>query len=348
MSAGAEPGPAAYGRGGTGADGHRRQPRPRPAQRRIVPRRRAASRRGGRDARDPRPLRRPARASTSSTAAFGIVEIANAAMASALRLMSVQRGLDPRGVRAGRVRRRRAGPRQPAGGRDGHRQDDRPAQPGHVLGARAPDERPPPRLLADVPAAHRVGRRRRRSARCSPGSRPTAGRCSVARASPTQDVADRGPRRDAVRRPELRAADRAAARWTSSRTTCRGGRAASTPPTSGRTGSPPRPSRPRSSTSGWRRSGGSRRGCRARIPDGRRAASSRRLDPPGLLRRDRRLHRRRRSTTASTFVHATVAGRAVHRRGDGFDHRRPPRLLGPSRTRWGNLVITPSGGEGPA
>ena len=31
------------------------------------------------------------------TAAFGIVEIANAAMASALRLMSVQRGLDPRG-----------------------------------------------------------------------------------------------------------------------------------------------------------------------------------------------------------------------------------------------------------
>ncbi len=65
VSAGAEPGPASYGHGGHGADRHRRQPRPRPAQRRVVPRRRAASRRGRRDAGDPRALRRPARASTS-------------------------------------------------------------------------------------------------------------------------------------------------------------------------------------------------------------------------------------------------------------------------------------------
>ena len=185
ISAGAEPGPAAYGRGGTeptvtdanlvlgrlSAD--------------LVPRRRAASRRGRGDARD-RASAAPARsASTSTTAAFGIVEIANAAMASALRLMSVQRGLDPRAFGARRVRRRGPGPRQPAGVGDGHRQDDRPAEPRHVLGARAAAQRPSARLLADVPAPDGDRRRRTPSGRCSTGSRPRAGRCSGAKASPT-------------------------------------------------------------------------------------------------------------------------------------------------------------------
>ena len=172
VSAGAEPGPAAYGRGGTGADGHRREPRARPAGRRIVPRRRAPPRRRRRHARDPATACADPLGMDVVTAAYGIVEIANAAMASALRLMSVQRGLDPRAFGLVGFGGAGPGPRQPAGGRDGHPQDDRAAQPGHVLGARAAAERPPPRLLADVPAADRDGRRRGDRGAVSRGSRP--------------------------------------------------------------------------------------------------------------------------------------------------------------------------------
>jgi N-methylhydantoinase A len=95
MSAGAEPGPASYGRGGTeptvtdanlvlgrlGADaflGGELHLDVDAATRAIE---RACATRLGTDV---------------TAAAYGIVEIANAAMSSALRLMSVQRGLDPR------------------------------------------------------------------------------------------------------------------------------------------------------------------------------------------------------------------------------------------------------------
>ena len=94
-SAGAEPGPACYGRGGTeptvtdanlvlghlAADGA--------AGRRRAPRRR------GRRAR--RSARWPTRsASTLLACAEGIVRVANAEMVRALRVMTVERGIDPR------------------------------------------------------------------------------------------------------------------------------------------------------------------------------------------------------------------------------------------------------------
>ena len=95
-SAGAEPGPACYGRGGERADGHRRQPPARPPRRRLAPgRRRRARRRGGR-----------ARRSAASPAtlgldrletAAGIVRVANQEMVRALRVVTVERGVDPRG-----------------------------------------------------------------------------------------------------------------------------------------------------------------------------------------------------------------------------------------------------------
>ena len=59
-SAGAVPGPAAYGRGGTRADRDRRQPRPRPARQERFPRRQHAARRGRRASRH-RGARRRAR-----------------------------------------------------------------------------------------------------------------------------------------------------------------------------------------------------------------------------------------------------------------------------------------------
>ena len=68
QSAGAQPGPACYGRGGTEVDGHRRQPGARPDQPRLLPRRPDAARRrcgapGGPAGRGPaRPGRRGDRA----------------------------------------------------------------------------------------------------------------------------------------------------------------------------------------------------------------------------------------------------------------------------------------------
>ena len=81
-SAGAEPGPACYGRGGTQADGQRRQPPPRPPARRAPGRDRARPRGGGARARRHRPR--------------GVVDVVNAEMVRALRVVSVEQGLDPR------------------------------------------------------------------------------------------------------------------------------------------------------------------------------------------------------------------------------------------------------------
>ena len=95
QSAGAEPGPACYGRGGTRADRHRRRPRPRPSRRGVVrarrdaarPRRRGARARAARRARSSSASRRPRRA---------IYELVNVTMATGVRDVSVRRGLDPR------------------------------------------------------------------------------------------------------------------------------------------------------------------------------------------------------------------------------------------------------------
>ena len=158
------------------------------------------------------------------------------------------------------------------------------------------------------------------------------------------DVADRGPRRDAVRRPELRAADRPAARSASSRTTSLAavagfhaaherayGFAAPAEPTEivnlrlAAIGRIP-PWVPRTIPEGDARGPSRDRSARSTSP---RPTGS----PPTPIY-DR-----------STFVRSTALVRALHRRGDGLDHRRPPRLPGRSRTPGATSIISPSGGE---
>ena len=96
VSAGADPGPVAYGRGGT-------EPTVTDANL-VLGRLGAESLLGGELKLDVDAAKQAIRERCAdrlgldvTTAAYGIIEIANAAMASALRLMSVQRGLDPRG-----------------------------------------------------------------------------------------------------------------------------------------------------------------------------------------------------------------------------------------------------------
>ena len=117
MSAEAVPGPACYGRGGTeptvtdanlvlGRLGGRHQAR-----------RRARARWRGRGA-GHRPSASPARSvSISSRAAAGILRVANATMARGIRVVSVERGHDPRAFDPGAVRRRRADARLALGAR---------------------------------------------------------------------------------------------------------------------------------------------------------------------------------------------------------------------------------------
>ena len=86
-SAGAVPGPACYGRGGDGADGHRRRPRARPHPGRLrVPGSRPARRRRGAARARTRRCRRPT----------GVVRVVDAAMERAVRVVTVERGVDPR------------------------------------------------------------------------------------------------------------------------------------------------------------------------------------------------------------------------------------------------------------
>ena len=80
-SAGAVPGPACYGRGGGEADGDRRQPAPRPAPRAAA---------GGLE------LDREAAERYSGIDPAGVIEVVNAEMLRALRVVSVEQGADPR------------------------------------------------------------------------------------------------------------------------------------------------------------------------------------------------------------------------------------------------------------
>ena len=94
-SAGAVPGPACYGRGGERADGDRRQP----AARAPRPGCAAGGRMSSSTAR--RPSARSAASPGSSGSrleetAEGIVRVANAEMAQAVRVVTVERGIDPR------------------------------------------------------------------------------------------------------------------------------------------------------------------------------------------------------------------------------------------------------------
>ena len=68
-------------------------------------------------------------ASGSRSAREGIVRVANAEMVRALRVMTVERGLDPRALHAAGVRRRRPAARRRAGRRARHHADPGPAAP---------------------------------------------------------------------------------------------------------------------------------------------------------------------------------------------------------------------------
>ncbi len=96
QSAGADPGPVCYRRGGvepTVTDANVVLGRLNPA---LLPRRRDRARRRGRARARSRSAARSRSGSSVTEAANGIVEIANAAMVNALHLISVQRGYDPR------------------------------------------------------------------------------------------------------------------------------------------------------------------------------------------------------------------------------------------------------------
>ena len=94
-SAGARPGPACYGQGGTRAHRHRRPRGGGHAPRRRAPRRDDPRGRGARAGR--RSRRSPSALGLElREAAAGVLEVANAAMRRAIRLISVQRGHDLR------------------------------------------------------------------------------------------------------------------------------------------------------------------------------------------------------------------------------------------------------------
>ena len=160
-SAGAAPGPICYGRGGTAGDGHRREPAARPPQPRVLPRRAdaASTRRRSTDAMEA--LGEPIGLAPLELAA-SIVEIANENMASAIKMVSLERGHDPR--RFSLLAFGGAGPLHAAAVARvaRHPEGDRAAVPRRLLGARPAARRHPRRQGVDagVPLE-----RRRRAAR---------------------------------------------------------------------------------------------------------------------------------------------------------------------------------------
>ena len=94
-SAGADPGPGRLRPRRRGADGDRREPRPRPPRRRRRARRRGRARPRARPRRRSRALGERLGLDALETAR-GIVAVADAEMVRALRVICVERGLDPR------------------------------------------------------------------------------------------------------------------------------------------------------------------------------------------------------------------------------------------------------------
>ena len=99
------------------------------------------------------------------------MRVANAEMVRALRVMTVERGIDPRALRAAGLRRRRAAARR--GDRRGARDDEdpRPARLRRAQRARPGRRRPPRRRPAHRPAATTT----RASTRCATRSRAALG-----------------------------------------------------------------------------------------------------------------------------------------------------------------------------
>ena len=183
QSAGAQPGPACYGSGGTEADGHRRQPGARPDQPRLLPRRPDAARRRrgapGDRAASPRQLGQDVEAT-----ALAIARIVDTNMIGALRSVLIERGLDPRDftlcafggatpLHASSLIREMGIPRAIV-----------PIHPGAVLGLRLHPDRCPGRPAAHHPADQQAvrhcgrqpdhGGAGRRERRASSSARATA------------------------------------------------------------------------------------------------------------------------------------------------------------------------------
>ena len=68
--------------------------------------------------------------------ASAMLRVANENMANAIRIVTVEQGIDPRELRAGRLRRRRADARRGDRRRDRHARASRAAAPGRLLGVR--------------------------------------------------------------------------------------------------------------------------------------------------------------------------------------------------------------------
>ncbi len=190
-SAGAEPGPACYGARRHRADRHRLQPaarlsRPGIAAAGDLPIDHAAARGRGRESGSPSRW-----ASMCATAAAAVIDVVNHAMAEALKIVSVQRGHDPRDFVLAAFGG--AGPLHAAALADelGIAEVICPPIPGRLLGARPGRHRPQARLRA-----HRLhhdgdrrsggaggGLRRARSAKAPPCSTAPASRPSAAASS---------------------------------------------------------------------------------------------------------------------------------------------------------------------
>ena len=214
-SAGAEPGPAAYGRGGTeptATDAHRQ---PRLALAGGLPRRRHAAPRRPRAARRSRTARRAALGMSVEEASMGAVQILTHSMVQSIEENSVRKGYDPRDFAlvaeggAGPALRRadRARGRDAVGARaelPGRHRGARAARDGHGLRVR----------LDGLPARLEP---RRRSARSSPSrsSRRRRQRSSRRTASRAERMLIQRDRRLPLPRPGLRAAGRRRRRATS-------------------------------------------------------------------------------------------------------------------------------------
>ena len=129
QSAGADPGPACYGRDGSGRHADRRQRRARPAQPGVLPGRRDPAR-----SRTQPPGAATGWASGSALdpveVASSMVRIANENMANAIRIVTVEQGIDPREYAL--IAMGGAGPTHAAeiAAWDWHRAGDRPPHPG--------------------------------------------------------------------------------------------------------------------------------------------------------------------------------------------------------------------------
>ena len=329
QSAGADPGPACYGRGNDAADEHRRQPRARPPRRR-------ADRRG--DA--ARPRRRPSSAIDEHVAEplgleprrggrAPIIQVANANMADAVRLISIRRGYDPREFAL--VVFGGAGPLHGAALARGAVDPDRAraAEPGHHLGARLPARRRPPRPVGDVPARTPTRSTRRRSRPSSTKLEDEARERLAAEGVPDEQMSACSARSTCAT-----SASGARCRSPSSAPLdlADGRRAGSTPSTSASTTTAATARRSRSTGSSVQR------GRRDAEAASSRGTSRRRRAPSRAARRarsyfDRRRRRRHAASTVRDDLPAGVAVRRARRSIDQLDSTTvvPPGVAGRGR-----------------